>query len=271
MEMPDFKPRKIAADVEGCVTPGVRSPYNLEGMAEIKTYNKMANEFYEKYGEEVFPSLFFVTGRPGSYMEGVIQAVGAMGPAFEMPSVVENGAAYWSHNERQIKKFHPLVEDRKEDLKGVSKFVDELMGRYKMVKESGKEVCISLNPLEMRVDGLYKNIVEEFKKENLYDIVDVTHSASAVDITPKGVTKLSGLKHLLCEYDINPKDVLGVGDSKGDVEWLNYVGKAAAPLNATVDLREGVRDLWVADWEDAKGFSHVLQHFVVKHKKINLS
>ena len=50
--------------------------------------------------------------------------------------------------------------------------------------------------------------------------LNVTHSASAVDITPKGIDKFSGLQFLLEKLQLYPEDVAAIGDTKGDISFL---------------------------------------------------
>lgn len=250
----------IVADVEGCITPAKRTETNLYGLSEVQKYSKKVNK-------ENLPPIILLTGRPVPYCEKVIQDIGALGPAFKIPSVVENGAVYWDHNKRSVWGYNPAVGEKKKDLKKVRSFVEELKENYKnnVIEEPGKEICISLNPKELGITDLYDIVNEEFERKGLDEIVNITHSASAVDITPKGVSKLTGLDYILKERNIEPKNVLGVGDSRGDIEWLSYVGIPTAPLNATDDLKKEVDNLFISDYKDSKGFGHILQHFILKY------
>jgi hydroxymethylpyrimidine pyrophosphatase-like HAD family hydrolase len=77
--------------------------------------------------------------------------------------------------------------------------------------------------------------------------VRVTSSASAVDITPENLTKLSALQEVVKEAakkDIQQQELeatVAVGDHSNDVEVLRVAGKAY-PENARGDVLELVRN-----------------------------
>jgi HAD superfamily hydrolase (TIGR01484 family) len=249
--------RLVVSDVEGVITPPKRTASNLRGQKGIQEYCKLAPKYQS-------PPIILVTGRPAPYVEAVIQDIGALGPYFNIPSVIENGAAFWDHNCRQIIRYNSYVNFNQWKEVGVS--VDEIMKKYSanIRKEPGKEVCISLNPIELSVEDVYDIVLEEITKKNINDLVDVTHSASAVDITPKNVNKLSGLECVLNRAGIPFEKVLGIGDTLGDVQWLEKVGFPTGPLNATEDVRK-IKGVWIADWPDSEGAAHILQHFILQY------
>lgn len=270
--MPSFKRTKlVASDMEGCITPAKRTPVNIWGMGLIQEYCAEVNKRHEDKSKEPIPPIILVTGRSTGYVESIIQNINALGPAFKFPSIIENGALFWDHNKRKVCHYHAIVDIKRKEISDVDKFVKELIttGECKgnAIKEPGKEICISLNPIQLSIEDLYEIIVEIFKKKGLDEAVNITHSSSAVDITPKGINKLSGLRELLLHEGIDPAKVLGVGDSEGDVDWLNSVGIRAAPHNATEDLRQKVSGLFIADFPDSLGLAQILQSFILNNVK----
>lgn len=249
----------ISVDIEGCITPSKRTKSNLAGLKNIQKYCDMVNK-------KRMPPIHMVTGRQAAYVEGVVQTIGAIGQAFSVPSVTENGAVFYDHNKRCVLGFHPLVEKNTNNLNRIRATVKSLENKYKenIRQELGKSICISLNPIEMGVNDLYHIVVEEFNRKGISNIINITHSASAVDITPKGINKLTGMAYILKKLKINPKNVLGIGDTIADAAWLNYIGTPAAPSNVTDELRKNVKGLYVAKKEDAEGVSEIIRHFVTK-------
>ncbi len=265
----DGKPiRLVASDVEGCITPALRTKLNLYGTCLIQSYSEAVNRTAGK--EDALPPIILVTGRAASYTELVYQATGAFGNGFNIPSVTENGAVFYDPNKKKVIGYHPMVAQNAEKLEEVSDFVDKLLAdeNLNMEKEAGKEVCISLNPKQMSTRSLAKQINERFVEAKLDKYVNITYSETAVDITPAGVNKRTALEYLFSELGIDPQQVLGIGDSAGDVSWLNYVGIPAAPENATKDLTEndGLKDkLFMSDHDDAMGLYDILTHFIFNH------
>jgi hydroxymethylpyrimidine pyrophosphatase-like HAD family hydrolase len=136
-----------------------------------------------------------------------------------------------------------------------------------VVEEPGKTVCISLNVIGssgLSVKSLHEVIEERFVEKGLDELMDITHSETAVDITPKGVNKRTGLIHLFEACGIDPALVLGVGDTVGDLEWLRYIGIPACPSNATTELLKNFERIWVSDYPDSMGLHDIIQHFIIR-------
>jgi HAD superfamily hydrolase (TIGR01484 family) len=261
----------IACDVEGCITPAKRTGMNIEGMGLVQQYCAEVNKRHEDKSRESIPPIILVTGRATGYVEAILQNINALGPAFVFPSVIENGALFWDHNKKKVCHYHTIVDAKRKEISEVDKFVKELTTKRECkgvaIKEPGKEICISLNPVQLSIEDLYDLVLEVFKKRQLDEIVNITHSSTAVDITPKGINKFSGLKELLLHEGVDPAKVLGVGDSEGDVDWLNSIGIRTAPHNATEDLRSKVKGLHIADFPDSLGLAQILQSFILNKVK----
>ncbi|MBW7944062.1 HAD family phosphatase [Patescibacteria group bacterium] len=59
----------------------------------------------------------------------------------------------------------------------------------------------------------------------------------SLDITPKGVTKEIGVREWCRLQEVEPHQVIGVGDSDNDIEFLKAVGYAVAMGNSTDQIR----------------------------------
>ncbi len=248
----------VALDVEGCITHGKRGSWDLDGIKKIRRYCDLAPQ----YG---LPPAILVTGR-STYAEAVIQAIGALGDYFEIPSVIENGAMLWQHNEKRAEPAR-AAKDKLAQMESVRRFVDEDFRKpyneNNFNLQAGKEICVSLNPVGIDVEILYNIVREELGRAGFMDVVEVTYSSSAVDITPKGINKWSGLKQVLEEHGIDAENVLGVGDSKGDADWIKNVGIKSGPANATPDLRAIGLD-HVSAFPEAEGVADILRYFILE-------
>lgn len=80
------------------------------------------------------------------------------------------------------------------------------------------------------------------------DVVKACVEVSSLELTPKGVNKGLGIKHL-CDYlNISVDQCVAVGDSNNDLEMLEVVGLAVAMGNANDDVKQ-IADVVVSDCE----------------------
>lgn len=96
-------------------------------------------------------------------------------------------------------------------------------------------------------------------------VLDISFSSSAVDVTPKGITKGSGLAFFCQKTGIAPSEILAIGDSHNDLSMLEIAGHIACPGNATDEVRSRVAsrgvDGYVAKAHTTAGVVQVLEHF----------
>lgn len=91
------------------------------------------------------------------------------------------------------------------------------------------------------------------------NVINITHSASAVDITPIGIDKASGVKFLAEKTGISTENMLGIGDTRGDLPMLNLVGIPTGPANASQDVKDIAK--FIARSEGVIGVAEILKHF----------
>ena len=160
--------------------------------------------------------------------------------------------------------WNPVITDETENLMAEVRLkVSALIKRFGCVRELGKEYCISLNPKEMSVEQLYQRILEQLDK--FRNLIEITHSKCAVDITSKGVNKGSGTKFLSKVTGIALKDILGIGDTLGDISWLSLVGHPTCPANADEDVRQIAE--YVSPFETTGGVIDIIQRYTGIYKK----
>ena len=103
--------------------------------------------------------------------------------------------------------------------------------------------------------------------KNYLKVIEITYSQSAVDITPKGINKGEGLEFLLKITGIKKENILGIGDSKGDLPILKEVGYKAGPSNSTNDIRPFLD--YVSPFPDTLGVIDILFHYFPNLRNIN--
>lgn len=244
----------VVSDIEGCLTINKKQPIDTGMLTRIHAYCELARR-----GEK--PPLVICTGRPQPYAEAIIQTLDAFFPNF--PSIVENGCFLYDPVEDVIIP-NPAIEGKEKNLRKIRTFLEETLIAKKLAKvELGKELCISLNAfLGMSIEELFKLTLKILPKE-LKRLVFITHSSSAVDITPKGVNKASGLEFLSQRTGIEYAEMVGIGDTAGDLPMLEKVGHPACPANAKKEVIDLVkkRDGYIAKKPNTAGVWEILLHY----------
>ncbi len=232
--------RLILTDIEGCLTTNKGIALNLQAFQWIR-------EHLEK-----LPSIALCTGRSQPYIEGILQAIGK----FE-DSVGENGCILYIMEKDDI-ILHPKVNEEtlkeKEELK---KFLREkLEGKAHI--EPGKEVCVSLYPEGKLTVPELSEITKELLK-NTFPNFQVVYSYSAVDITPQGIDKGAGMEMLVKRKKLNYDEILGIGDSLGDLPFLQKLKYKATPANGHPTLKSIAT--YTAKEENVLGVIEILKYF----------
>ena len=223
--------RLIVSDIEGCLSSGKGLFLDLGTLQRIQEYNQQANKGANS-------PLALCTGRSQPFAEAFCQMLGIV-----MPCVCENGAFIYDPV-RDISVRNPAITER--HIAAQKEFVrvleSGLAKEYPHRREPGKEICISLNP-----DVSKEYYAEEIPRlyEQVKNFIDpalfaVTHSASAVDITPAGIDKASGIRFLAELTGIPLQEMAGIGDTIGDLPFLKITGISAAPANCTAVIRDSV-------------------------------
>lgn len=93
-------------------------------------------------------------------------------------------------------------------------------------------------PVDQR--SLVEKVKEIVSSLGLEDRVKVSTSGYALHLTPVECSKRGSLLKLLEEEGASPREVLGIGDSLLDVEFVSSCGVSVAVANADEELRKAV-------------------------------
>ncbi len=237
--------RLVILDVEGVIAPagGGEHPWDLEALLQVRAF----------LAEHSVP-VALCTGRQLPYAEAVIQALGLFYPLPDAvrrrvlaetgagvrswPSIVENGGLFLDPLAKQSLPHPALTPECTERLRRLQSAVLEPLARQtRAVVEVGKACSISLNPPPRAPGDAERQSTDTFRPTveaacaGWEPLIEIRHSRSAVDITPRGISKASAVRHLLHWTGVDPAAVLGVGDTPADAAWLGEVGVRAAPAN----------------------------------------
>jgi len=90
--------------------------------------------------------------------------------------------------------------------------------------------------------------------------VTVTFNKGSVMMLPSGVNKASGLKAVLKDLNLEPHQVVGVGDAENDHAFLEACGYAVAVANALPMLKEEAD--WVTAGRNGSGVQELVKRLL---------
>ncbi len=258
----DRKIEAILIDLDGCLVPtngNVSSEY-YKGFAQISQNVKKANR-----GR--FPTIGFCTGRDRNYVEAVSFFAGLPNSW----SVIESGVALFNPATKEL-IFNPaLTEKIRATFK---KIINERLPRFleknpMLFLYPGNMICAALEckyGSTIAIEDVYKAVKKEMADSLNGGLLRVNYSDCAVDISPVGIDKASGIKFLSLLRKINLKKTLGIGDSNGDFPLFEQVGYVGCPANASKECKQLIRKRkgYVSLLKYAEGVADVIGHFVKK-------
>jgi hypothetical protein len=175
------------------------------------------------------------------------------------PALYESGAGLYFPQTYQFQTSPHLTPEHLAGLRTIVERLDRaLVQKGQAYWQPGKSVCYTLfahAPLTVadllpKVEAIVEDISTEFV---------VTLASLALNVHPKGIDKGTGLRWLAQMTGIDPSEMGGVGDSAGDIDFLRLVGGAAAPANATTEVKAVVD--YVASKADGVGLQEILDHW----------
>ena len=249
------KIKMICTDIEGCLRKGGKFiPNNLEGLRKIQNYQLQALD------NPNLPPIVLCSGRGIGFIEGMFANIGF--PPIGFWSVAENGIFIFDPRAHKL-ELNPIINKNILKIQKISQeIIPDLLEEIGGKKESGKKICISLNPPSgMKIEKFFeivKKRLSQFEK-----VIELTHSTTAVDITPSGANKGSGLKFAAKKSEIKTENILYIGDTKGDFPALKVAGYTACPSNATKECKKLVKSKngYISSSADVKGLTDIISHF----------
>lgn len=229
-------------DIDGCITNGKNQDINLSLFKILRDYLVDNNISYS-----------LCTGRPAGYVEAFAQFL-----SLDAWCICENGAyIYRTKTEKII--YNKKITDR--SLQQIKIIKDLLKSDCKnnIKLELGKEICISVNPINKDIVSTYNKIAEEILKN--YDSVYINYSTTAIDITPASVNKKTGLFTLLDYIKLpNSTSLIGIGDASGDIPFLEECHYTGCPNNSSDAIKAMVN--YISDFEYTDGVLDIIKFFI---------
>ena len=247
--------RLVLADVDGVVTGGEGQPADLAVLAQVAAVNRAS------LADPCVPTLTLCTGRPAPYVEVMAQLIGAF-----LPCIFEHGAGLFDPVAFEY-LFHPgLGHDYAARLATLRRALDEpLLRPGRAFVQPGKEASMTLYPLA----GTPLDTVFEVARRAVAGLADgftVARGINGVELRRRGFDKGVGARWLADLVGLPMDQMAGVGDAETDLSFLHLVGYPAAPANATMAVRAGVR--YVASASDGTGLLEIVERIVSANRAL---
>lgn len=213
-----------ACDIDGCLAAAAHADYDLELLGRMADHNRRSGS------DETVPALTLVTGRPHAYVDAVTQLL-----AIDLPVSFENGAGLATR--RPYRAW--LRDDLGSAVGELKAFGEVVEQRPGLTLQLGKEASLSVFPLEVGrdLDDLEREVRDLLDDGGFSLLLDP--STDCVNVLVPGVDKRSGFDWLLEELGVDARAVAGIGDSVGDLGWLQRCAVSIAPANAVPEVRAG--------------------------------
>lgn len=247
------KIKLIILDIDECVTPYYLNSVDLLSMMKLQEYCLKMHETKD------LPLVVLNSGRQVPYGELVVQSLGIFS---DCPSVMESGCILYYSNTRKTVINPDISKQTIEIFKTINPIIQKLVDSG-VNKEIGKELCISLNPREgSNIEDLFKEVL--FSLENFSKLLTITHSKTAIDITPKGINKGSAIKIFEEKTNFDRSEMLAIGDSNSDLDIMDFTGFAACPSNANDNIKRivALKNGYISPYSETKGVVDILEQLI---------
>jgi len=166
------------------------------------------------------------------------------------PIVAENGGVvFWKRGPRL-----ELLKDRKEADRGFQ-YINQKYPIRKVLTDRWRETELAIE--ERGVDLKRIRALIQEGGFNLY----ANSTGYGIHLMEPGLSKLRGLELAASWLGIGLKDILAIGDSEADMEFLEHCGKSGVPGNAPPDVK--AKADFSAMLPFGEGAVEILRHFKV--------
>jgi HAD superfamily hydrolase (TIGR01484 family) len=245
--MTESKPIQLLVfDIDGVLTGGETKALDHHFLEQLASMNRIARQ------SSTCPAVTLCSGRAAPYVELMVQAIDG-----HLPAVFENGAGLYIPTSYS---FLPRIGlENGFNLQAVRQRLQEnLVDTGFAFFQPGKEYTLTLfasDPTD--TDRLQVEALNALG--SLHEGVNFVRSPSCLNLLPDGVDKGSGIQFLAEKTDIDPANMLGVGDSDIDLPFLSRVGYSAAPFNANPAVKSLVQ--YVSEKLYTEGVLDILDYF----------
>ncbi len=208
--------RWVLSDVDGCVTPGSREPWDVAALGELAAAVAAAGG---RWGFSL------CTGRPAAYVEALASLLGLCSACF-----CENGAVLYepaTQRQRVTASVDPAFMAVRANL---YETVSQMAEEAGLFVEPGKQVIITVAGGEPEAHFAFGEQLRQWLR-GVAVPTQLYVGPHAIDVCPVGITKRRAVEWLLADGEVPADGLLVVGDSHNDLPMLEVAVHKACPAN----------------------------------------
>ena len=245
----------VAIDNDGCLIRDQFADFDLEFAKTMRDYARRAEE---APGDPV-PRFTFLTGRPQPFVECMQKLFGT-----SLPAIYENGAGLDLGGQSRSRLDPRITEETLEEMARLRSLLRRtVMKDVPSFIQPGKDGTVSIIPYDMADHERLLDACEELARTEQIPLAAV-RAVRAMDFMVSGVDKESGLLWLAEHMGLPLERIAGIGDSRGDVEFLRRCAWSGCPVNA-VDAVKDVVD-YISPHEAHEGVLDIMEKIIARNR-----
>jgi 5-amino-6-(5-phospho-D-ribitylamino)uracil phosphatase len=136
-----------------------------------------------------------------------------------------------------------------------------VMGKINWVKELSTENIAKIHFFSMSPDMLndWKNTLEQMK--TIKDFSTSSSTLHNVEVMVGDVSKATGIKMLLEEYGISPKELMAIGDGENDLPMFELAAYSVAMQNAEDIVKSKADEVTKQSYEENGLYTYLMEKF----------
>jgi HAD superfamily hydrolase (TIGR01484 family) len=241
-------PRLVLIDIDGCLRPPLPFTLDIEVLQVLRSFNRKA-----MIDNTAVVSL--ISGRAQSDVQLLLELIDS-----SVPGICENGAAIVFPGVDDLIVDTLVTPDVLESLASFKNAATESLVRNRRATlRYGREWSVTLCPTDSHDLQSIRAFCIDLIIRQKYPLHCLT-SARCIDVLPEGVDKGLGVTRLAEYLGLSLSEIAGIGDSAGDVPFLERVGYSACPGNADDSVKSAVA--YIAKTDFAKGVIEIMGHLI---------
>ncbi len=145
--------------------------------------------------------------------------------------------------------------------------IEECQKAYEYLKTKHPIKKVEFSDQRISEVAIERNIKEETVKDVLKDFnVEIYDTKFAIHLTDPSVDKGSSLEMLVKCMDVKTEDIMAIGDSENDIEFLRVAGLKVAVNNADEELKATAD--YVTHKPHGDGVAEAVSKFILNNKGI---